>query len=285
MKKPLRIAGILSIALLVTLISGLINQAESNIAGAPAGYTGSPGDGGFTCATQVGCHTGAPVPTDNTIITSNVPPTGYIPGFTYTITAAFIKPGHSRFGFEISPQSASGTYRGTIIITNSTETQFAGTKYITHRTGGIVGSGSRTWTFNWIAPSAGTGSVTFYGCFNATNSSNTALGDSITKSMMTVIEDPHTGIQEHLSLEGTVSIFPNPASQNFTLGYGLRQQEVVVISISDLSGKQIAVLMNAPRSAGQHSEEIFLPESIIPGLYLLTCRAGNEYRTERLVVK
>jgi hypothetical protein len=287
MKKSVKFAVIIGVFTLAIFISGLNNQAGSNIAGAPAGYTGSPGDGGFTCATQVGCHTGAPVQPITGIITSNVPGTGYIPGFTYTITATFVRPGHARFGFEVSPQSASGAYLGTLQVTNSTETQIVGAKYITHRTGGITGSGSRIWTFNWKAPVAGTGNVTFYGCFNATNSSNTALGDSICSSTLVVTEDPHTGIQEHTSLEGTLAVFPNPVAVNalITLNYTLKETTSVSVRITDLSGKLIEETLPAKRTEGPQAEQILLPANTTPGIYLVSLQAGNDSQTKRIVVK
>src|SRR5204863_8988529 len=93
------------------------------------------------------------------------------------------------FGFEISPQSITGTLLGTLMITNTTETQLVGAnKYVTHKLAGTTGAGSKTWNFNWTAPVAGTGNVTFYGAFNVANNSGNSSGDTIYKSTLVVSE-------------------------------------------------------------------------------------------------
>src|SRR5690349_22876987 len=146
------------------VLDAVNNRVDSHTSGAPAMCTGSPGDGGATCKN---CHAGPTPTTQAGMITSNIPAAGYSPGQTYTITATVSRNGHTKFGFEISPQSPTGTLLGTLIVTNSTEMQLVGSgKYITHKSAGVTGTNSRTWVFNWTAPAAGTGNVTFYGAFN-----------------------------------------------------------------------------------------------------------------------
>jgi hypothetical protein len=162
------------------------NNVESHTSGAPATRTGSPGDGGATCKN---CHAGPNPTTEIGLITSNIPPDGYAPGQTYTITATVTRSGHTKFGFEISPQDLIGTKLGTLIVTNTTEMQLVGSgKYITHKTAGTAGTGSRTWEFDWTAPVAGTGDVTFYGAFNITNAANNSAGDTTVLSTLVVSE-------------------------------------------------------------------------------------------------
>jgi len=124
--------------------------------GAPAGYTGSPGDGN-NCTS---CH-GGTATTSAGWITSNVPASGYVPGTTYQVTATNSLSGSGKYGFEVSPQNASGTQLGTLIA--GTGSQLVGNgKYVTHTNATIA---NNSWTFNWTAPAAGTGDVTFYGAF------------------------------------------------------------------------------------------------------------------------
>lgn len=124
--------------------------------GAPAGYTGSPGDGN-NCTS---CH-GGTATTSLGWITSNIPGTGYIPGTTYQITATNSLSGSGKYGFEVSPQNAAGNLLGT--LTAGTGSQLVGSgKYVTHSNATLV---NNSWTFSWTAPTAGTGSVTFYGAF------------------------------------------------------------------------------------------------------------------------
>ena len=194
----------------------LNNNASSNTGGAPAVHTGSPGDGNVTCTS---CHAG-PLPVVQTgWITSNIPASGYVPGSTYAITATATRSGHTKFGFEISPLNIGGTLLGSMVLTN-TETQLVGSsKYITHTATGTSGSGSKTWSFNWTAPSTGTGNVIFYGAFNVTNNNNGSSGDTIYKSTLSVSEC-------------TVATQPGSISGNTTVCSGSSQ----VYSVATVAG-------------------------------------------------
>jgi hypothetical protein len=190
MKHKYRTAAVISIIIAVNIVSSLLingNQAMSNTSGSPAARTGSPGDV-LTCTA---CHSGPAPSTQTGWITSTIPAAGYVPNTTYTITATVTRPGHTKFGFEISPQNITGGLLGTLVNT-STQTHLVGSnKYITHTSSGTTGTtGFHTWTFNWTAPVTGTGAVTFYGAFNATNASNNSSGDTIFLSTLTVQEIP-----------------------------------------------------------------------------------------------
>jgi hypothetical protein len=123
--------------------------------GAPAGYTGSPGDG-QNCT---GCHLGS-ASVSSGIITSTVPVSGYVGGTSYTVTVTLTGTGNK--GFEISPQDAAGSLKGTLIAGSGQHLTGSG-KYITHST--YITSNPAVWTFQWTAPIAGSGDVTLYGAF------------------------------------------------------------------------------------------------------------------------
>ena len=199
---------------LIAIIFSINNEALTHSTGAPVtlgkGYTGSPSDG-KTCSTS-GCHTGSSVVPKTGWITSDIPGSGYMPGSTYSFTATATVSNIKRFGFQISPQTTSGVYQGTLVVTNTTETQIVGTKYITHRTAGTPGLGSKAWSFNWTAPTAD--SVIFYGAFNATNSNGLSSGDQIHTCRLTVHRDPTSGIGGITYSEDNIQIFPNPATES-----------------------------------------------------------------------
>jgi hypothetical protein len=142
--------------ILFTAYGPAYNPDHSN--GAPAGYTGSPGDG-KNCTN---CHGGSAT-TLAGIITSNIPAQGYTAGSSYTITVSLS--GSGQKGFEVSPQNASGTLLGTLTAGSGSKLVGSG-KYCTHNAS--VGGSSATWNFSWVAPVAGTGTVTFYGAFTIT---------------------------------------------------------------------------------------------------------------------
>ncbi|MEZ5174414.1 MAG: choice-of-anchor V domain-containing protein [Bacteroidia bacterium] len=179
---------------LILISSGVMflpkDEVYSHASGAPAGYTGSPLEfSGRTCGTGGGCHGGG-VTDMAGWITSDIPDCGYTPGQTYNISVFVTSPGRIKFGFSCSPQHSNGNTAGTLIA--GTGMQLNGSnRYITHTSAGTAqnGTNSRTWTFQWTAPAAGSGNVTFYSAMNATNSSNTNSGDLIFKSSLSVNEN------------------------------------------------------------------------------------------------
>ena len=169
-----------AIAIIITVlfITGIANlKLFSHSAGAPAGKTGSPSD----AKTCMACHN-ATLKTQDGMITSNAAGNSYEPGKTYTITAsAKGTAGVKRIGFEISPQNASGALMGTLILTNTDETKLIGKgKYITHTSKGSTAAGSKKWSFNWKAPQAGSGNVTFYGAFMVSETSQLVFTSTLT---------------------------------------------------------------------------------------------------------
>jgi len=145
---------------LIFLMSYSLYRPDTD--GSPAGQTGSPHDGS-DCSS---CHTSKPKNIDG-IITSNITPEGYTPGEKYTITVKLKGNQNSKkFGFQISPQNNKGKVLGRLLVTNPKETRIIENgKYINQIKGGVDGNGSKTWTFDWIAPAKGTGDITFYGSF------------------------------------------------------------------------------------------------------------------------
>jgi hypothetical protein len=178
--------------LLVQIIASInVVDVHSNNAGANAGYTGSPNEFNTrTCASQNGgCHSGGGSTFQQGMITSNVPECGYTPGQTYTITLTVSSPGRSEFGFSVSPQLDGGATAGSMISSTGTQLNGSG-RYLTHTAAGTSESSpnTRVWTFSWIAPSAGSGNVTFYAAFNASNNNNGSSGDLIFNSNLTIFE-------------------------------------------------------------------------------------------------
>lgn len=177
--------------LLLTAVSAIVaasafqNQLSSKPEGAPSAVAADPASGFIDCTD---CHSGSPTTVSNWI-TTNIPAAGYTPGQTYLITATCISTGKTIFGFEVSPQNSAGVLKGTLQLISTATTKLVGSsKYITHTTGGNSGTNSRSWTFNWIAPIAGTGSVTFYGSFLGGNNNGSSSGDLTYNSSTTVNE-------------------------------------------------------------------------------------------------
>lgn len=269
--KKLSFALVLTLGLIsLTLIFGSDN-AHSNSSGAPAGHANDPLGGNKTCKN---CHSGPAAANLLNVISSNVPADGYVPGTTYTISAMFNRPGHSKFGFQVTPQNASGTVLGTLQnITTQTQLVGTGSSYITHTSSGTASS---SWSFNWIAPAAGSGDVTFYGAFNATNSSSTSSGDSIFLSTLTIQEKSGVSVFEKESDHHSFTVFPNPVVDQFEVSYEMENTGNCDIRLMDINGKELKVFTSGQKSKGKYSEKFSVEkEQFSSGYYLLKLKKDN----------
>jgi len=280
MKKLLFVLSSL-LSLVVLMAFGGGGNNVHNGSGAPAGHAGDPSGGNKTCNTS-GCHTGSAVTDMAGVITSDIPTAGYTPGATYTITANFVKAGHTKYGFQASPQNASGTKLGTLANINS-QTQLVGTggKYVTHTGSGLSGSGSKIWTFSWTAPATGLGPVTFYGAFNATNSNNNTSGDVVFKSTLVVTEAP-ASVQDLRINSFSLSTFPNPAHDNLNIKFILSESSSVEVDLLDIQGQKVSNLFSESGMNGEISRSFDI--SAYPqGIYFLRMNVEGNYALQKIV--
>ena len=269
---------------LISVVTALWNngqQAMSNAAGPPTGNTGSPGDG----ATCVSCHTGSSVVSQIGWITSNIPGTGYVPNTTYSITASIpTQPGKTKFGFQVSPQSPTGTKLGTLISTSSaTQLQGSG-KYIAHTSFVSIGGGnSKSWSFQWTAPAVGTGTVTFYGAFNVTNSSATSAGDIIFTSKLVVPENTTSGIAAYDSPDKKINVFPTLVQSDLSIAYSLEKNAQVDIKIIDMNGRIVKQIISEKQSAGDYSLSVNC-SGLSNGYYFVHSLINNKAGIEKIIL-
>lgn len=268
------------------MFSATYQTGHGNPNGAPSGAAGAPNDGGMpagTCA-KSGCHNGTPIAQDG-MITSDIPVTGYVPGQTYTITATITAQNKVRFGFQISPQSSTGTKLGTIVVTNTTQTQTVGAgKYITHKQAGTSGTGTRTWTFNWTAPAAGTGNVTFYGSLMAANNNGGDSGDQVYNSTLTVTESTGNGTEDIGAKKFIASIYPNPTNGNFTVAV-YNAKTPIVTKVFTADGR--LVYSNVYQNTGNGTQILPIATAglLTVGLYFVSIETDGIQKVEKLVVQ
>jgi len=227
--------------------------------GAPAGYTGSPGDG----ADCSGCHGGTATTTAG-LITSNIPASGYVAGHTYQITATNNIAGSGKYGFEVSPQNAAGTQLGTLVAGTGSQL-LSGSKYVTHTN---ASSTVNSWTFSWIAPSVGTGPVTFYGAMARNYKGITTL------STLVVQEASTTGITEN---QASVDVLSVGANGLITVVLNTNVNKAK-ISVFDLTGKQI--LSTSVSGAGSYK----LDQTFKTGIYIVMVQADNSVYKKKIVI-
>jgi hypothetical protein len=207
----------------------------SNSASPPSGKTGSVGDNGATCT---GCHGGSAIPASGWV-TSDVPIAGYASGNTYTINVIATHSTANKIGFEATVENGSGDKVGSLIVTDGARTGLVGMDYIGHVSAGIdtLFAGGNAWSFDWTAPSSGTGDVTFYAAINAANGDNGTSGDVIYTSSLTVQEDPGApiGVKEDKRFLD-VSLYPNPASVFLYVDLGQGWRNFSDIVVYDIKG-------------------------------------------------
>ena len=276
----------LLVTITILIVQSFNQQGFSNISGAPSARAGSPFEGGFTCNLS-GCHNSFPTGQRPGWITSNVPGTGYIAGQTYTVTATAVSAGCTRFGFEITAQTSTGATAGTAIITNPSQTKLVSppnTRWVTHTQAGtsVTVSGTKTWTYNWTAPAAGTGTVTFYGAFNRSNASNTVFGDSIFTSTM-VVPESTVGMaeaEENISF----SVYPVPADENIFVQLKVNTHSIPEVWLTDISGKIILKASDAVSTRGLEYTFSLNSVDIEPGIYFIRIINDASVAVKKIIV-
>ena len=223
MKKTPFLLAIATVALVVSFALDALNPLIGNPTGAPAGRSGGPAEGGATCAAG-GCHGPASNTVINTLIsTSPSLASGYIPGATYSITITVSGSGSK--GFQFTAQSSSGNPLGTLTVPASLQIQQ--NRWVTHRS---AASGSpATWTFNWVAPAAGSGTVGFYACgISGRNNSLVRQTLSIPQSTVSVNE---------IAAQNQVRCWPQPARNEINLGWEQQNPAKARWEILTMDGK------------------------------------------------
>ena len=235
--------------------------------GPNAGYAGSPLDG-KDC---IDCHTPGPATTVTGWITTDIPPIGYTPGDTYTIILSTPDANTSKMGFQITAETVAAK-AGSWIITNAERTQLKGASAVTHTAAGTDPIGiPNSWTMDWVAPAAGTGTLMFYAAVNGSNSNGSNQGDLIYITQLAVNES-NVGIAEDFDRVVGV-IYPNPATENINLNLPLHSE----VRIFDNIGHEVM-------SATAHTKKLTLNiYSLEQGIYYVNISLDGQYAIRSFV--
>ena len=277
MKKTIITITIVFITGIIIMAFSELNQCtrmSKNASGARVGYSGDPAVGGRNCTS---CHDESPNP-ENKIgwIVTDIPTTGYIPKTTYKITTTAVGTGHSVFGFEMTPQNSKGTFLGTWTVINSETKLTTNPNYITQTSEGTLGTGSKTWTFNWTAPAEGSGAVTFYAAYNLANGNSSTSGDTIKLSTLTVNEKGSNAVDEIDVMSTNIRVYPNPATDVITLKSNGDAKSYL---ITDESGK---TMMRGDLIDEKTSLTI---SHFNPGVYFIQTGTGGHSKAIKLIKK
>lgn len=247
--------------------------------GTEPGHTGSPGDSLKNCTI---CH-GGTTTNVNGWITSDIPTEGYEPGEKYAIKATNTYLGHTRFGFQVSPQDIKGNLLGTLIATDTVATQLVGNgKYITYRTGGVDGQDSRSWDFEWIAPADTINEVVFYGAFNS-NHDGHKESDETFLTQLKVFKKGFTGLNDQLTFT-QISVYPNPVSDRVYVSFISKQPGLTKVVLHPVNGAEAIQLFSEQTTTNQFGQN-FDVSNIAKGNYILSVTHNNTTRTQKLIIQ
>ena len=129
------------------------------------------------------CHAGNELNASDGSLVLTVPET-YLPNEMYTIVVNLSRAGQSRWGFEMTALDANGARAGSFEADDAANTQLSeanSKQYIKHTAAGTAQgtNDAHSWEFQWTAPDADIGPITFYAAGNAANGDLGLTGDNI----------------------------------------------------------------------------------------------------------
>jgi hypothetical protein len=198
---------------------------------------------------------------------------GYVPGTKYYVKMlAGNKTPLPKFGFQISCVSGTTTKvnAGTMVAIASSNTVVrTGTINVLEQTKALSPNTTLQYQviFEWTAPPAGTGSVTFYAVINAVNANGSESGDQPSIGLTKTITEKTTSINE-INNNIASKIFPNPCSN--MLNIEAASNAKYVATVYDLAGRQVL--------AASHQSNIDV-SSLSAGVYLLRLNTEDAQQT------
>lgn len=253
-------------------------------------YTGGPGSSG-NCS-QAGCH-GNNTPATSVqwtqlqdVLTNEIV-TKYQGGRLYKVTISSFLLGvtnpHS-FGFQIMSVNGTGAQAGNIGMANFPNTHVipVGGRQILEHNLPLGGSNNTiSISFDWTAPPAGTGPVTFHAMFNAVNLNGLAdAGDRPSNPFSHVVNERGVGVAE-LDARIEIAAYPNPSPGDFALKFEDADAGTYEVTAIDLSGRIIHT-QTIDISMGVANTTIHAA-GWASGMYLLRINKGQAMRTLTVV--
>jgi hypothetical protein len=159
------------------------HKVSASASGPSPSFTNAPGENNCTA-----CHTSFEVNSGGGSLVINGLPARYTPNQIYPITVTITHVNAVIYGFELTALDGLGRNGGTLIRTNTQETQLVQgfvdpnpRTYIEHTVAGTAPTqfDTKSWNFNWQAPATRAGRLTLYAAGNGANSDGSPIGDYI----------------------------------------------------------------------------------------------------------
>jgi N-acetyl-anhydromuramyl-L-alanine amidase AmpD len=87
-----------------------------------------------------------------------------------------------------------------------------------------------------------------------------------------------------LTSGNTISVYPNPLTNNSTIRYQISEPTNLKISLLDVLGKEVILYQNTNQAAGKH-EIAFGSADLASGIYFVKMRTDKETKTLKVIVK
>ncbi len=256
-----------------------------------AGKTGSPGETSCT-----NCHNSYTVNSGGgsiTISSSNMTNWQYIPGQVYHINVTVSRAANSLFGVGFEALKANGnTPAGTFTITNSGSTSIKSVTVggvvrpnIVHQLNGGIGTGSKVFSFDWTAPSTNVGNIIFYAAGDACNNNGNESGDYVYTTTQTISPASTTGITNLGPDNDVLKVYPNPTQKEVTVDYSISNPSLVQISVLNLAGQKILMLLNETQFGGFYTQQFNLGNQLAKGVYLVALESGGQRELRKLIIQ
>jgi hypothetical protein len=309
--KKMKFSVFTAILVALLLVANSFEVRSHKVAPTP-GACGDPsvnGSNDSTCA-QPSCHPHPTYPNDSTILTLLIDTSPTFNSHT-KLTSNFQYQANTTYNFYFALNSNTGVYGFEITALcggapyynaagNFIRTEVAHTtldtitwppfQYMGH---GNADSVSR-WTFQWTAPQASAGPITFYYCYNTSTlafldstpaggtSGAGVPGGQIYCSSITVQPAP-SAINEIPGKLTALHIFPNPVSTQLGISFNLQQTELVTGSLYSLDGKLVKNLANSELLEAGSIYKNYDVKDIAPGVYLVRLNVGGSFITQKIV--
>ena len=254
-----------------------------------AGVTGSPGE--LDCTD---CHNSYTLNSGGgsvTLTSSNMTSFMYDPGVTYHMTVTVARSANSLFGLGVEALDASNNNAGTLVITNSAQTQIK-TKTVSgvvrrnvvHQLNAGSSAGSHAFNFDCTAPASNIGNVTFYFAGVAANGTGNENGDYVYVGSQIIAYNTNNGVFS-VGNSKNLNVFPNPVLDHFTLDFNVENSGPVDINLYNMNGQLVSNLASKELSSGKFSETFTLPANITAGNYLVGIQTNDGIITKKLMIQ
>jgi len=292
MKKSFLLLSFVIICAIGIVSTGKVN---SKIVFPAPGYCGDPSGipAYVTCASS-GCHGGSPqavnssnltllIGTDTNSLVTLDSTFKYVPNTPYYISFQVLAPGYV-WGFEMTALDLSNNMAGAFTVLNTTTTHLspAGrTRYISHL---HANPNTSKWVFQWTAPAADSGNVTFYYAFNSGIAAdfNAALPDSNIFAANTVIKPSSAGIENISNNISALQVYPNPINGVFSVSFNVLNAGNADAQLYSVDGRLCSHVFNQRLGAGVFNGNYDV-SNLAPGIYLLKLNVGGATVTQKIV--